>query len=286
MLPLAVVHAAPTHVDDEPAAATLEVRTILEAQVDIDGATYEGAPVEVEVPAGEHRIEVTAPGYHPWRATVRLGSGSHITMTTDLLSSEPALLASTPGDGMLLSTSGAAVFLGSQTTAEASPLLPSPPRAKGDVFMTTFPVSSDVFLAEPAATGANPFMPSRDGRPQDVFMSKTWTKVPPPLPPMATIDPVPTQPEPEPVSSAEFMPTRASAPAVFMPAKRARVPPAVFLTERVAAEPSAPAPAVLLPANDAEAAPGVFMRNREPSPPSPLLPTSGSSGADVFMPTQ
>lgn len=277
MLPLAAIHAAPTNVESEPAAATLEVRTIHEAQVDIDGATYDGDPVEVEVPAGEHRIEVTAPGYHPWRATVKLGSGSHVTMTTDLLSMDSTLLPSVSPDTIRLATSGASVFMTTRASADASSLLPSPTRTKSDVFLATpasLPLSAepradglltartqadpDVFMVEPVQTSANPFLSPRRARAlPSVFLPSPVTRTSGLTVPMAT-----------PVALLPVERSEAEA-AALMPAKRSEAD-AAALMPAVRSEAEA---AALMPAKRAEA--------ETPR----LLPTAAPGEADVLMPT-
>jgi PEGA domain len=64
---------------------TIEVQSSQGAQVSIDGASRGEVPVLVSVPAGEHRIEVTSPGHHPWRATVEVRASAKVSVKTDLV---------------------------------------------------------------------------------------------------------------------------------------------------------------------------------------------------------
>jgi hypothetical protein len=76
----------PTHRGESTTSTgTIEVQSSRGARVSIDGASRGEVPILVTVPAGEHRIEVTSPGHHPWRATVEVRASAEVSVTTDLV---------------------------------------------------------------------------------------------------------------------------------------------------------------------------------------------------------
>ncbi|MCH9688431.1 MAG: PEGA domain-containing protein [Deltaproteobacteria bacterium] len=174
MLPHAVVQGAPSLDDDDAAApAVVEVKAVAGARVDIDGAFHGGAPVEVLVPAGEHRIQVTAPGYHPWRASVEIEPRARVTVTPDLLPVEAVVEPPLPvrrsasgrpslRPGVLLATPRTRVFLDKPAPTDASALMKGAPHhADATAFMPAHPkapaASEEVFLSTPARI----FLPAR-----------------------------------------------------------------------------------------------------------------------------
>ncbi|MEX1363377.1 MAG: PEGA domain-containing protein [Nannocystaceae bacterium] len=190
LLPFAEIHGAASSPELEAslAPAILEVRADHGARVDIDGATYGQAPVEVRVPAGEHRIEVFAAGYHPWRATVQLGAQSRVTMITDLLAEEsPAddrsgrVSKGAPGRaGVFLPTPRRRVFMAQMKAADASALLASAPKGTGSsALLPSRPApqpEQSVFLPTAAP---RTFLPrTRPSRPADELMHEPAEPVP------------------------------------------------------------------------------------------------------------
>ncbi len=65
---------AALHIDSVPGRGT----------VSIDGAKVAHTPTELKVPEGKHVIEVTLPGYLPWRREVSLSRGENLSLKAEL----------------------------------------------------------------------------------------------------------------------------------------------------------------------------------------------------------
>ncbi|MEX1368087.1 MAG: PEGA domain-containing protein, partial [Nannocystaceae bacterium] len=135
--------AKPTTQDPEqsPAAVgTVTVRAVEGARVAVDGEDRGEAPVELELPLGEHRVRITAPGHHPWESTIDVIPGANPAVRAELVAAEePAPTASTTpskGSGGRPKT-GRRPKAGKQPSAPSATDEPAPPKPepKPDVFM-------------------------------------------------------------------------------------------------------------------------------------------------------
>lgn len=69
-------------------AGMVEVRAVEGARVEIDGEDRGEVPVSVELPLGEHRVKVTAIGYHPWQTTIDVKPGANAAVKAELVEAE------------------------------------------------------------------------------------------------------------------------------------------------------------------------------------------------------
>lgn len=68
---------------------TVEVRAVEGARVEVDGEDRGEAPVQLELLLGEHRVRVTAEGYHPWQTTIDVRPGDNAAVKAELEALEP-----------------------------------------------------------------------------------------------------------------------------------------------------------------------------------------------------
>jgi len=66
------------------------VRCLTGATVEIDGVSIGVTPLEpVQLPSGEHRVQISAAGYVPWRSTVTVNAGAEVAVTCKLAALPP-----------------------------------------------------------------------------------------------------------------------------------------------------------------------------------------------------
>jgi hypothetical protein len=101
--PTAAVGAAadpsPAEADDAGQVGMVEVRANSEAsgaRVEVDGEDRGEAPVQLELPRGEHRVRVTAPNHHPWQTTIVVKSGANADVTAELVPADAPAPTPTP----------------------------------------------------------------------------------------------------------------------------------------------------------------------------------------------
>ncbi len=131
---------APPSADEPPATVgTVEVRAREGARVEVDGEDRGQAPVELELPLGEHRVRVTAPGHYPWESTIDVTPGANGAVRAELVAdptpavAEPQPKASRPKSGR--NKSGRNKSNKTPRTTE-KPAAPEPKKEeKSDVFM-------------------------------------------------------------------------------------------------------------------------------------------------------
>ena len=67
----------------------VEVSAVEGAHVEIDGEDRGAVPVTIELPLGEHRVRVTAPGHHPWQTTIEVEPGANAAVKAELVEKDP-----------------------------------------------------------------------------------------------------------------------------------------------------------------------------------------------------
>lgn len=157
MLPMHESHGAtpaPAPAASAPSHSALEVRAIRGAQVEIDGRTHGDVPVSVDLATGPHHIKVTAPGHHPWQATIELRSGAEFMVVSELVALGTAQVPTIP------------------PRLEPTP----PPAARSATFLTTHrpsPEAGGVFLtAKPSSKGPRAFPGASEPSPEaGVFLT-------------------------------------------------------------------------------------------------------------------
>jgi PEGA domain len=191
LLSTPAVHGASPPIDrgeSTTTTGTIEVQSSPGARVSIDGASGGEVPVVVRVPAGEHRIEVAAPGHHPWRATIEVRASTQVSVKTDLVAIstveepvDPGVFLSTEKEHGLLTSRGptadaSALLTARRPTTQASELRPRRPTTgtnQAEVFLPTLERSvllpntppsdraerGDVFLLEPRADQGTGLLP-------------------------------------------------------------------------------------------------------------------------------
>lgn len=136
----------------------------------------------MSVPAGEHRIEVTLPGHHPWRATVEVRASAKVSVETELVAilglEDPAATVPTVDDAPApRALADRRVFLPTKKdhglltsrgpTADASALRPArTPTAEASALLrrrrpTTGTNETEVFLPTPKRRVFLPLEPPR-----------------------------------------------------------------------------------------------------------------------------
>lgn len=67
---------------------TVEVRAVAGARVEVDGEDRGEAPVQLELPLGEHRVRVSAPDHYPWESTIDVSAGANAAVKAELVKRE------------------------------------------------------------------------------------------------------------------------------------------------------------------------------------------------------
>jgi hypothetical protein len=108
---------------DAPQLARLEIHGPKGAAVLIDGEPQGALPLETQLPAGQHRVEVRSPDHEPWQIDAELVAGANPPIVADLVERAPAetspASARAPKPKPKSSRSG--------PTAQAAPSQPSKP---------------------------------------------------------------------------------------------------------------------------------------------------------------
>jgi serine/threonine protein kinase len=86
----AAVPEAPPPPEANPGVGMVEVRALAGARVEVDGEDRGEAPVPLELPVGEHRVRVTAPGHYPWQTTIDVAAGANAAVKAELVPMEAA----------------------------------------------------------------------------------------------------------------------------------------------------------------------------------------------------
>ena len=119
---------------------TVEVRAVDGARVEVDGEDRGEAPVQLELPLGEHRVRVFAPDYYPWESTIDVSAGANAAVKAELVMREepieppPENPTGTPKSRGKRPKSGAGKPP-SNSTPRSDSAKPKKSKPKSDVFM-------------------------------------------------------------------------------------------------------------------------------------------------------